>query len=191
MKKICSKCGDEKPVEEFYWSDTKKTKLGSQCKKCHNGRKRPSISRLVHNLKNRYSNIVKECEFTDVLPLDDVLSIDRDGLQGYIENRFRDDMTWDNYGDHWVIDHILPINVMKVYDDLIRLNHYTNLQPLLKSENSKKNKDLTVEGIIKEHYPYIEIDSRSDDLDDVDYLFEFIRKLNNKNNVIVNPNPRF
>ena len=84
-------------------------------------------------------------------------------------------MTWDNYGDHWVTDHILPINVMRGYDDLIRLNHYSNLQPLLKSENSKKNKGLTVKGIIKEHYPYLEIDSNN--LDDVDYLFKFIQGL--------------
>jgi len=193
MKKICKICGDEKPVEEFYWTNSNKTNLDTKCKKCHNKRKRPSISRIVHNLKNRYSDIVKKYEFTDVLPFDDVLSIDRDRFQGYIENRFRDGMSWDNYGNHWVIDHILPMSVMRGYDDLIRLNHYSNLQPLLKSENSKKNKGLTVKGIIKEHYPYVEIDSRSEDVDDIDYLFDFIKKLNKKDygNIVVNSNPRF
>jgi hypothetical protein len=193
MKKICKICGEDKPVDEFYWVNSNKTNLDTKCKKCHNKRNRPSISRAVHNLKNRYSGIVKKYEFTDVLPFDDVLSIDRDGFQVYIENRFRDDMTWDNYGNHWVIDHILPINVMGSYDDLIRLNHYSNLQPLLKNYNWKKNKGLTVEGIIKEHYPYVEINSRSKDVDEIDYLFDFIKKLNKKDysNIIVNPTPRF
>lgn len=193
MKKICTKCGNEKPVEEFYWTDSKKTTLSGQCKKCHNGRKRPSISRLIHNLKNRYSDIVKKYEFTNVSPFDNVLSIGRDEFQVYLENRFRDGMTWDNYGDHWVIDHILPMSIMRCYDDLIRLNHYSNLQPLLKSENSKKSKDLTVEGIIKEHYPYVEIDSRSNGLNEVDYLFDFIRKLNKKDysNIVNNSPPAF
>lgn len=193
MRKICKICGEDKPVEEFYWTNSNKTNLDTKCKKCHNKRKRPSISRIVHNLKNRYSDIVKKYEFTDVTPFDEVLGIDRNGFQGYIENRFRDGMTWNNYGDYWVIDHILPMNLIRGYDDLIRLNHYSNLQPLLNGENLKKSKDLTVKGIIKEHYPYLEIDCRSEYVDDIDYLFKFIKDLDKKDysNIIVNPTPRF
>lgn len=193
MKKICKICGEDKPVEEFYWTNSKKTNLDTKCKKCHNKRKRPSISRIVHNLKNRYSDIVKKYEFTDVTPFDEVLGIDRNGFQGYIENRFRDGMNWDNYGDHWVIDHILPMEVMDGYDDLVRLNHYSNLQPLLWGENSKKSKDLTVEGIIKEHYPYIELDMKPNDVDSIDYLFDFLKKLGKigYGNVVYNSRARF
>jgi hypothetical protein len=30
----------------------------------------------------------------------------------------------------WDIDHIIPISSAKTKEDIIRLNHYTNLQPL-------------------------------------------------------------
>ena len=49
-------------------------------------------------------------------------------------------MNWDNYGNPkdglvepnktWDIDHIIPMNNAKTEDDVYRLNHYTNLQPL-------------------------------------------------------------
>jgi hypothetical protein len=58
-------------------------------------------------------------------------------------------MTWDNYGLYngelnygWDIDHIIPLSSGKTEDDLINLNHYTNLQPLCSKINRdiKKNK---------------------------------------------------
>ena len=46
-------------------------------------------------------------------------------------------MTWDNRGKYngtpnfgWDIDHIIPTSTAKTIDDVITLNHYTNLQPL-------------------------------------------------------------
>ena len=54
-------------------------------------------------------------------------------------------MSWDNYGLYngtlnygWDIDHIIPVSSCNSEEDLIRLNHYTNLQPLC----SKVNRDI-------------------------------------------------
>jgi hypothetical protein len=66
-------------------------------------------------------------------------------LRLYLESKFEHWMTWDNYGlyngelNHgWDIDHIVPISSAKTYEELIILNHYTNLQPLC----SKVNRDI-------------------------------------------------
>lgn len=55
----------------------------------------------------------------------------------YIESKFEDWMNWNNRGLYngelnygWDLDHIIPISSAKNEDDIIRLNHYTNLQPL-------------------------------------------------------------
>ena len=55
----------------------------------------------------------------------------------YLESNFEDWMTWDNYGKYngevnygWDIDHITPLSSALTEDDVIKLNHYTNLQPL-------------------------------------------------------------
>jgi hypothetical protein len=54
-------------------------------------------------------------------------------------------MTWDNYGLYngepnygWDIDHKIPSSSAITEEDLIKLNHYTNLQPLC----SKINRDV-------------------------------------------------
>ena len=49
-------------------------------------------------------------------------------------------MNWDNYGNpkdgilkpnkSWDIDHIIPTSLAKTEEDVIRLNHYSNLRPL-------------------------------------------------------------
>jgi hypothetical protein len=54
-------------------------------------------------------------------------------------------MSWDNYGKYngelnygWDLDHIIPLCTVTTIDELIKLNHYTNFQPLC----SKVNRDL-------------------------------------------------
>ena len=52
-------------------------------------------------------------------------------------------MSWDNYGD-WHIDHIIPLSSAKTEEEIYKLAHYTNLQPLWAEDNIKKsNKILT------------------------------------------------
>jgi hypothetical protein len=63
-------------------------------------------------------------------------------LKIHIENQFTDNMSWDNYGLFgWHIDHIVPLSSAKTEEDLYKLCHYTNLQPLWAKDNwSKSNK---------------------------------------------------
>ena len=48
----------------------------------------------------------------------------------------------DTYNYGWDIDHIIPLDTAITEDDIIKLNHYTNLQPLCSKVNrdEKKNK---------------------------------------------------
>jgi hypothetical protein len=47
-------------------------------------------------------------------------------------------MTIENHG-LWEIDHIKPLALAHTYDEVVLLNHYTNLQPLWKEENRRKS----------------------------------------------------
>lgn len=58
-------------------------------------------------------------------------------LKIHIEKQFKENMTWFNHGK-WHIDHILPLDIAKTEEDLKKLFHYTNLQPLWASENCSK-----------------------------------------------------
>ena len=46
-------------------------------------------------------------------------------------------MNWDNAGK-WHLDHIIPISSAKNEEDIIKLNHYTNFQPLWAIDNLTK-----------------------------------------------------
>jgi hypothetical protein len=58
----------------------------------------------------------------------------------HIEKQFKPGMNWLNHSLHgWHIDHIIPMASATTEEEVIKLNHYTNLQPLWASENIKKS----------------------------------------------------
>ncbi len=64
-------------------------------------------------------------------------------LKTYLESKFIENMSWDNYGKVWHIDHIIPCSCWKLSDEFENKCcwNYRNLQPLDCSENqSKKDK---------------------------------------------------
>ena len=69
----------------------------------------------------------------------EVLGAPHDIVMAHIESLFRDGMSWDNYGK-WHIDHIVPLATAVTKQDVIKLSHYTNLQPLWAIENLRKGK---------------------------------------------------
>jgi hypothetical protein len=58
-------------------------------------------------------------------------------LKEHLEKQFSDGMTWENR-NLWHIDHIIPLCSAKCEDELYKLCHYTNLQPLWAKDNLKK-----------------------------------------------------
>jgi hypothetical protein len=65
-----------------------------------------------------------------------------DFFKNYIENLFKDGMSWDNYGLHgWHIDHIRPCASFDLTDPAQQCIcfHYSNLQPLWAKDNIKKS----------------------------------------------------
>lgn len=75
-----------------------------------------------------------------------IIGCDWTTFKQHIESKFYpnpttgEPMTWDNYGKNgWHIDHIVPLCSAQSVEDLIRLSHYTNLQPLWAQDNIKKS----------------------------------------------------
>jgi hypothetical protein len=51
----------------------------------------------------------------------------------YLESMFKPEMNWGNHGKIWEIDHIIPTSSAKNKEELLKINHYTNFQPLFKT----------------------------------------------------------
>lgn len=60
-------------------------------------------------------------------------------LKEYLEKQFTEKMSWENHGFYgWHIDHIVPLSSAKTEEEVYKLCHYTNLQPLWAEDNLKK-----------------------------------------------------
>ena len=60
-----------------------------------------------------------------------------DEFKIHLERQFAKGMTWQNT-HRWHLDHIYPVSLAKDEEELIKLNHYTNFQPLWAADNLKK-----------------------------------------------------
>jgi hypothetical protein len=79
---------------------------------------------------------------------DSILGCSFDEFKSYLESKFEPWMTWGNHGLYngefnygWDIDHIQPLSSVETEEDIVRLNHYTNLQPLCSKINRYVKKD--------------------------------------------------
>ena len=68
----------------------------------------------------------------------EILGCSFQGFKIHLEKQFDKNMNWSNHGSYWEMDHIKPISLATNEQEVYELNHYTNFQPLEKSENRRK-----------------------------------------------------
>ena len=223
MNKVCSKCGIEKIIDDFYKNTSYKDGYYNHCKECiklKNQNKKykeykinyykenkekikeyydnlsdDRINKLkelkrnyYHNNKEKYSH-QKNSEYNELnrkrrreyhkrkiqsdpiyklkvsfvrrlnkslrrnkfvnsksILFKEYIGCDFYFFKSYIESQFEYWMNWDNYGLYngelnygWDLDHIIPLSSAKTEDELYKLCHYENLQPLWAEDNLKKS----------------------------------------------------
>ena len=77
-----------------------------------------------------------------------ILGCSFEDFKCHIESQFEDWMNWDNYGIYnggekcgWDLDHIVPVSSAQCEEDIIRLNHHSNIQPLCSYVNRDVKRD--------------------------------------------------
>ena len=99
--------------------------------------------RITHSLRTRINKVVKLKDATKCARTIELISCTPTFLKGYLEAKFTDGMSWDNYGKLY-IDHIRPCASFNMLneDDQRTCFHYKNLQPLWGPDNlAKGSKD--------------------------------------------------
>jgi hypothetical protein len=66
-----------------------------------------------------------------------ILGLNYIGVMNHISSKFTEGMSFDNRSK-WHIDHIIPLSSANNEEELIKLCHYTNLQPLWVIDNLEK-----------------------------------------------------
>lgn len=97
------------------------------------------IFKLKLALRVNISNAFKRGnnQFKKTASTEKILGCTIEEFMIYIENKFTDGMSFDNYGD-WHLDHIIPLAFAKSEESIILLNHHTNFQPLWAFDNLSK-----------------------------------------------------
>lgn len=92
-------------------------------------------------MRRRIRAILKSKNIKKRLPSEAVVGCSYHELKIYLESKFTDGMNWENQGS-WHLDHIIPLSSAKTEEEIYKLCHYTNLQPLWAQDNLKKGKKL-------------------------------------------------
>lgn len=96
------------------------------------------LFRLRKNMRTLIGSSFRNNGYENHHATQTILGCSFDYLKTYIEHKFVDGMSWDNRSE-WHIDHIIPLSSGKTEEEIIALNHYTNLQPLWATDNLKKS----------------------------------------------------
>jgi len=138
----------EKKRESYYRNREKileKQKLSylknNGAEKIKNKRKNDVVFKLKTYLGNRIKDFLKQKSFNKNKRLFEIIGCSPIELRLHLENKFKDGMNWENHGE-WHIDHIIPLATAKTEEDVYKLNHFSNLQPLWKLENLSKGKKI-------------------------------------------------
>ena len=129
------------------WAESNKEKVkNARYKYVEKKLRLDSLYKLKHSIGCAIRQSFKRKGFTKKSRTFDILGCTYEEFKQHIENQFEPWMNWDNYGKYkkntynygWDIDHIIPLKTALNEEDVIKLNHYTNLKPLC----SYKNRDI-------------------------------------------------
>lgn len=145
-KKKCTSCNEIKDYCFYPLKRKNSNEMRSICRECKNKkdydlRKKNISYKIKSSIKShlsKYKNVknVKSNKY---------IGCSYNLLKEWLEYRFDDKMSWDNYGKYWHIDHIIPsssFNYENKYE-IYLCNNWKNLQPLESKENIFKSDKIT------------------------------------------------
>jgi len=139
---FCTKCNDARKYRIY--------RNYIYCSKCESNRtnkwmsvkrKEDDVYRFIASTRGLILSSLKKQGFSKDSKTADVLGCDFDTFKTHIERKFTKGMSWSNYGK-WHLDHIYPISKATSFEMALKLNHYTNFQPLWAKDNISKNNKL-------------------------------------------------
>jgi hypothetical protein len=102
-----------------------------------NRKKNDPIYKLKHLVRNRIYKFLILKRITKNNTTFEIVGCTPQELKIYLEQKFINNMSWENQGK-WHIDHIIPLSSAKTEEELYKLCHFTNLQPMWATDNIKK-----------------------------------------------------
>lgn len=107
--------------------------------------KNDPLFKLTESIRSSIKSAYQKGGYTKNSRTYEILGCSFIEFKNFIESKFEKWMSWNNYSKYngeinhgWDFDHIIPISIADCEEDVIKLNHFTNFQPLC----SKINRDI-------------------------------------------------
>jgi len=98
--------------------------------------------RLIRAMRSRTWKVIHDQRSNKRLSWSrEPIGCDRTTLMNWLQSKFQPGMNWNNYGPVWEVDHVKPCSNFNLLEEEEQRKcfHYTNLQPLFKTENRRKH----------------------------------------------------
>lgn len=112
-------------------------------------KKRDPLFKIKTNVRNLIRQSIKKRGYKKNSKSFQILGCTFDYFKEHIESKWEIWMSWENYGLYngsenygWDLDHILPLSSAITEEDILKLNHYKNLQPLCSYKNRVLKRNL-------------------------------------------------
>ena len=127
------------------------------------------IARLVKNTRTRISILLKSHSLQTIGLIDCNIEF----LKKWLQSNFKENMTFDNYGTYWHVDHVIPCSLFDLTndDEIKHCFRWTNLQPLEAKKNLSKQDKLDKKEVI-EHYKKVKIYTTLHNIELVDFNYK-------------------
>lgn len=128
-----------KKSKKKYYQSNKNKEIKRNTIYANNKKKNDVCFKLSCLMRSRLVTFIKMKTFNKKNKTYDIIGCSPIELKTHLEGLFLDGMSWENHGvDGWHIDHIMPLSTAKTEEDVYKLSHYTNLQPLWAKDNLQK-----------------------------------------------------
>ena len=108
------------------------------CKKYQMRRKQSDpLFKLIQNTRSLIATSLRKMRTGKKEKTEQILGCSFEEFKTNLESKFLEGMSWDNRY-MWHVDHIIPVSYGTTEEEIIALNHYTNLQPLWAVDNIRK-----------------------------------------------------
>lgn len=101
------------------------------------------VYRFSFSVKNLVRKSFKRKGYTKRSKSQEIIGCDWIFFKAHIERQFLKGMSWELMGNEIHLDHITPLVTAKTIDDVISLNHFTNLRPMWAKDNLSKGVRIT------------------------------------------------
>lgn len=153
---VTSQC---KSCEREYYESNKESRLvnakeyrennkDKRNKRTKERKKTDTLFKLTCSLRGLIYKSLKRGGFDKNTKTAKILGCSYEEFKAHIESQFEDWMSWENQGKYngelkygWDLDHIIPLASAKTEDERVKLNHYTNFQPLCSYYNRYIKRD--------------------------------------------------